>query len=145
MSLRRHHLSLDPTKAAPARGERGQSGPRGHGEGRGRGRATRTRGGRGGAAGGEGRPVGDRRADHRRSAHALPDSEKKVASGWGADEGNAELEGGCGCGMGRGKGSLTMRRLAAAETEGAKDATDEAAVPGTPAPEANVRAAQEDP
>ncbi|KAJ9102453.1 hypothetical protein QFC21_002853 [Naganishia friedmannii] len=92
----------------------GRNGPRGHGEGRGRGRATRApRGGRGGAAGGAAggeRPAhgGERRHDGRRSAHALPDSEKRVASGWGADEGNAEL---------------------AAEVEGAVDASKEAASP----------------
>lgn len=92
----------------------GRNGPRGQGEGRGRGRATRApRGGRGGAAGGEHHPAraihgGERKHDGRRSAHALPDSEKRVASGWGADEGNAEL---------------------AAEVEGAVDASKEAASP----------------
>ncbi|KAJ9121652.1 hypothetical protein QFC22_002272 [Naganishia vaughanmartiniae] len=114
--------SADKTEAAEAtdpesgfEGERrapGRNGPRGHGE-RGRGRVPRApRGGRGGsaAAGGAERPAhgGERRHDGRRSAHALPDSEKRVASGWGADEGNAEL---------------------AAEVEGAVDASKEAASP----------------
>lgn len=97
---------------------RGQGVPRGQGEGRGRGRATRTRGGRGGAAGGKDAGLsgaaGERRQDGRKSAHALPDSEKRVASGWGPEEGTAELT---------------------AEVEGAKDATEEAAVPQTPAVE----------
>lgn len=46
--------------------------------------------------------------DRRSGAH--PDSEKKVAQGWGAEEGKAELKD---------------------EVEGAQDA--EAAIPGTPA------------
>jgi len=99
---------------------RGQGAPRG--EGRGRGRATRARGGRGGAAGGEGRKDGaytggERRHDGRKSAHALPDTEKRVASGWGAEEGTAEL---------------------VAEVEGANDASEESATPQTPAAEGSA-------
>lgn len=103
----------------------GRNGPRGQGEGRGRGRATRAPRGRGaaagGAAGGErAAHGGERRHDGRRSAHALPDSEKRVASGWGADEGNAEL---------------------AAEVEGAVDASKEAAAPDADAAAAPAAAA----
>lgn len=87
----------------------GKNTPRGQGEGRGRARAPRApRAGRGAAAN-----IGDRKPDNRRpghghSGHALADSEKRVASGWGADEGKAEL---------------------AAEVEGAVDASTEAAAP----------------
>lgn len=89
----------------------GRNGPRGHGE-RGRGRAPRAPRGRG-AAPVSGGHTADRKSDGRKSAHALPDSEKRVASGWGADEGKAEL---------------------AAEVEGAVDANKEAAAPDTDAP-----------
>lgn len=96
-------------RRAPGKNERGQARPRGHGEGSGRGRATRTRGR--GQAPGAGYQGGERRNDGRRSAHALPDTEKRVASGWGAEDGAAELT---------------------AEVEGATDATKEAAEPQTP-------------
>lgn len=96
-------------RRAPGKNERGQARPRGHGEGSGRGRATRTPRGRGGQAGGLN--GGERRNDGRRSAHAHPDSEKRVASGWGAEDGTAELT---------------------AEVEGAVDANKEAAEPQTP-------------
>lgn len=82
------------TLTAPGKNERGQARPRGHGEGSGRGRATRTRGR--GQAPGAGYQGGERRNDGRRSAHALPDTEKRVASGWGAEDGAAELTGGSG-------------------------------------------------
>lgn len=90
----------------------GRNGPRGHGE-RGRGRVPRPARGRGGAPAISGGHTADRKSDGRKSGHALPDSEKRVASGWGADEGKAEL---------------------AAEVEGAVDANKEAAAPDTDAP-----------
>lgn len=79
------------TTIAPGKNERGQARPRGHGEGSGRGRATRTRGR--GQAPGAGYQGGERRNDGRRSAHAHPDTEKRVASGWGAEDGETELTG----------------------------------------------------
>lgn len=83
------------------------------------------RGGRGAARGGRGRSTGagaiatpgTKRQFDRRSG-AFPDSEKKVAQGWGAEEGKAELKD---------------------EVEGAKDAEADVAAPGTPA-EAEVSA-----
>lgn len=91
--LTRHEHRRSPL-TAPGKNERGQARPRGHGEGSGRGRATRTRGR--GQAPGAGYQGGERRNDGRRSAHALPDTEKRVASGWGAEDGAAELTGGSG-------------------------------------------------
>lgn len=106
------------SRAAP-----GKNTPRGQGEGRGRARAPRApRAGRGSIAN-----VGDRKPDNRRSAHGTghvhEDSEKRVASGWGAEEGKAEL---------------------AAEVEGAVDATKEAAAPDADAaaPAAEAPAAE---
>ncbi|KAJ9107931.1 hypothetical protein QFC19_002674 [Naganishia cerealis] len=95
-----------------------RAGGEGRGEGRGRGRATRAPRGRGAAAGAGGVPH-ERRQDGRKSAHALPDTEKRVASGWGPEEGNAEL---------------------AAEVEGAVDASKEAAAPDAEATAAATEA-----
>lgn len=109
---------FDGERRAPSKNERGQARPRGHGEGAGRGRATRTRGrGSYGGPAGPGFTGGERRNDGRRSAHALPDSDKKIAQGWGADDGKAELT---------------------AEVEGAVDATKELAEPQTPAAEGDA-------
>lgn len=85
-------------------------------------RAPREKGARGGKAGrgrgqapGAGYQGGDRKNDPRRSAHAVPDTEKRIASGWGAEEGTAELT---------------------AEVEGATDAAKETAQTGTETPAA---------
>ena len=136
MLMRNASLTLSPFPA-PGKNERGQARPRGHGEGSGRGRATRTRGR--GQAPGAGYQGGERRNDGRRSAHALPDTEKRVASGWGAEDGAAELTG---------KSTIPQGALSlcngtdvdgdvfaddVAEVEGATDATKEAAEPQTPA------------
>jgi plasminogen activator inhibitor 1 RNA-binding protein len=126
-----------PCFTAPSRG---QGAPRG--EGRGRGRATRARGGRGGAAGGEGRKDGaytggERRHDGRKSAHALPDTEKRVASGWGAEEGTAELVGECPPAPSL-PWFVDHSPFITAEVEGANDASEESATPQTPAAEGSV-------
>jgi len=86
----------------------------GHTSSREGGRGGRGRGGSKTPAGG-----GERRVYERRSG-GLPDSQKKVDLGWGANEGTAELT---------------------AEVEGEKDAQAEEAAPGTPAPEEETPAA----